>query len=344
MPNHDIRPRSSLRCGRCQELLGPEDQFCSVCGAARESTASQDSPRRGLRLFVGSALVLAVVFAAVIWIYLSAPERQTERVVGRVSLGSSVALAIASGTPPTIYLATADRLLTSRDGGSTWTTTPLAAPARALAASAGQPAVVYLAGARLWEVRGTSLEPLLGDPPPGEIHALAVDPGEPSRLYALVSGRVERSDDAGRRWTVLGTSAPTDATSLAATGGAGGPLLYLGTAEHGVFASGDGQGWSNASGFVNGALPTRVVASVAFDPRSGDRSVNPAGRASTGALYAGTDRGLFKSVDEGVSWGSLPFHRPIAALAVAPDGSHFVLAVTTDGSVYRSEDGGVSWR
>ena len=39
----------------------------------------------------------------------------------------------------------------------------------------------------------------------------------------------------------------------------------------------------------------------------------------------------------------MPFHHATVALAVATDGSHLMLALDSDGNVYRSQDGGNSW-
>ncbi|HUX88183.1 MAG TPA: hypothetical protein VMW65_14365, partial [Chloroflexota bacterium] len=114
-------------------------------------------------------------------------------------------------------------------------------------------------------------------------------------------------------------------------------------AGHGVFASADGRSWVNANGFVNGALPTQTIYAIAFDPHSGDRYVGPSGENLTGALYVGTDVGIFKSIDQGQSWSALPLNHPIAALAVSTSGPHLMLAVDPSGQVYRSEDGGSSW-
>ena len=79
------------------------------------------------------------------------------------------------------------------------------------------------------------------------------------------------------------------------------PTLYAATLDQGVLATSNGQDWVNANGSVNGALPTTQIAGITFDPLSGDRYVAPNGAAHSGALYAATDRGLFKSIDGGVS-------------------------------------------
>ncbi len=60
-------------------------------------------------------------------------------------------------------------------------------------------------------------------------------------------------------------------------------------------------------------------------------------------LYAGTDDGIFKTTDGGISWimtGSIA--AAIKVLQVGPDNPEIVYGGTEDG-IYKSEDGGVSW-
>lgn len=65
-------------------------------------------------------------------------------------------------------------------------------------------------------------------------------------------------------------------------------------------------------------------------------------------VYAGTGDGLFKSIDGSASWSRLPFPgENAAAVAVSPAQSGLLLAISVEdrqGMVYRSEDGGRTWR
>jgi photosystem II stability/assembly factor-like uncharacterized protein len=126
--------------------------------------------------------------------------------------------------------------------------------------------------------------------------------------------------------------------------GDGLPWLFLASATEGVLASPDaGASWTPASGVLNGALPSRRVTSLAFDADSGETAVTPDGRTLRGTLYAGTEQGLFKSLDRGQSWGRLPLAASVAAVGAAGGGSPLVVAVDRDGQVYRSRDRGVTW-
>jgi photosystem II stability/assembly factor-like uncharacterized protein len=68
-----------------------------------------------------------------------------------------------------------------------------------------------------------------------------------------------------------------------------------------------------------------------------DRGVLTFGRAN-GSIFAGTDRGLFRSRD-GRSWQA----RAVRAIAVAPNDANAVYAGTQPAALYRSADGGNSW-
>lgn len=65
-------------------------------------------------------------------------------------------------------------------------------------------------------------------------------------------------------------------------------------------------------------------------------------------VFAGTERGVLKSVDGGESWGSIPFPSPaslITALAISPDFKRdgFVIASTLEDGMFRSVDRGKNW-
>jgi photosystem II stability/assembly factor-like uncharacterized protein len=267
------------------------------------------------------------------------------------------------------FLASAGGLWTSADGGGAWQ--PLGAldsALRAVAVSAGRPSRAYAVGPGLvarsddggqsWVQQRAVLGELFPRPPPAagdapsvpaDLRALAVDPAVPERLWTVVEGLgLFRSDDGGQSWTPRAASVPPNATALLAVvdapRGEGLPWLFLASATEGVLASADeGASWAPASGVLNGALPSRRVASLAYDADSGETAVTPDGRTLRGTLYAGTEQGLFKSLDRGQSWGRLPLAASVAAVGAAAGDSPLVLAVDRDGQVYRSRDRGVTW-
>lgn len=333
---------SYRRCARCGAVIAEEDKFCAVCGGTAETLAPPGQRQRGLVLLAASAACLLLVFGVVAWIYFSAPERHQDHPVAHLANGEPYGLAILPGGTPVAFSITGGLLSLSSDGGTNWQRIALDGQVKAIGAGGDTGSSVLFAGTRLWRGNGQGVDQIATDLPVAQVRAIAVDPRDSRQAYAVVPGRgLFKSADAGNTWSLVSPNLPADATSLAISGDG---LLFLGTAANGVFLSGDGQGWSNANGFVNGALPTRAIAAVAFDPASGDRYVGPSGETLTGALYAGTDGGLYKSIDGGRSWSALPLHHPLAALAVDPTGRHLMLAVDVNGDVYRSTDGGNSWQ
>jgi len=61
-------------------------------------------------------------------------------------------------------------------------------------------------------------------------------------------------------------------------------------------------------------------------------------------MYAGTDKGIYMSGDEGQSWsvGGLPRYYTVNVLAVDPEFSGIIYA-GTNGGMYKSEDHGATW-
>jgi photosystem II stability/assembly factor-like uncharacterized protein len=332
------------RCASCGAAFGPEDRFCSTCGANREpAKKEQKAGRRGAWLILSVSVALLAVLGVVALIYFSAPERRSDTPVGHLTLRGRAVLAIDPGPPVTSFVGTGDGLFVSGDRGGSWQSVSPSSEVGAIGMAADPRLGIYLAGTSLWRFDiHKGLTPIQTTLPTADVVALAVDPTDARRFYAVVQGRgLLASGDAGGTWQQV-ANLPTGANSLALAPTAS-ARYFVGTAAHGVFASSDGRSWVNASGFVNGALPTANVSAVAFDPGSGDQYVSPSGQATSGALYAATDHGVYKSIDSGISWSSMPFHRDTVALAVATDGSHLMLALDADGNVYRSKDGGNSW-
>jgi photosystem II stability/assembly factor-like uncharacterized protein len=148
-------------------------------------------------------------------------------------------------------------------------------------------------------------------------------------FLAATSGGLLRSGDRGESWlrVVLGPAAQVSA--LASSAGA---RRLLAATALGVHESVDlGLSWSS----VSQALSVPSFQSLAFRP--GDERV----------VFATTPRGLLRSDDSGRTWTRLAGGLPtsdIAALALHPDGRTLYAAGYGALALYRSDDGGESWR
>jgi hypothetical protein len=246
--------------------------------------------------------------------------------------GEVVSIAAEPVPGGALYLATESALMVSRDGGVTWTAA-LAPPMRDAANA--------LQAIALGSSRGS-----------------ADTGGNSTYLYASVGGEgiyraANASDGSGRavlNWELTG-NLPGEVAGLVEGPGPLAPL-YAAIPGEGVLASGDeGQSWGSASGVLNGVLPTLAVRSIAYDPQSGDRTTTADGMQLSGALYAATDLGLYKSIDGGSSWSELPLRLPLAAVAsrsgpgtpAGTDAQPLMLAVDSRARIWRSTDRGASW-
>ncbi|HEV2122452.1 MAG TPA: hypothetical protein VGW38_06730 [Chloroflexota bacterium] len=219
----------------------------------------------------------------------------------------------------------------SRDGGVTWEDGELRnADAMQLSASPKAPETLYATGHDVFQVSrdgGQTWRPVTHDLPGTDIHGFAQNPEDPQRLFAFVTGEgVFTSADGGTSWDLLPAQPPGGGMHVVL--GAGGNSLYAATGT-GLMVSRDaGQSWE--------ALPSQP----------GGQIISLAVRASDPqTLYAGTPSGLAKSMNGGESWTSLgPEGVPILAIAVTPGDPNRIFLLSDEGAVYRSVDGGATWR
>ena len=320
-----------------------------VAGALTRPSATLSQGERGLsggsrRLALGAAVVAVAFLAGVgaLW-YGGTAGRAAQRPIATVRAPDYHVLAFDPVSPGRVFLGTHAGLFVSSDRGQAWRPIPTAEGD--VMAVVALPDGLLAAGHDVFlrSPDGASWQPFRTTLPGTDVHALAGSPAVPNRLYAAVVGQgMFRSDDAGRTWAQSGRIPPS-ITALAVVPDREGDLLYAATAQEGVLASRDGgRGWANASGFVNGALPTRQVTAIVYDGRSGDVAQSQAG-AFNGALFVATDRGVFRSTDGGSAWARLGLDADVAALAIAPDDPRTLVAVDAGGRIYRSADRGVSW-
>ncbi len=246
----------------------------------------------------------------------------------------------------------------------------------AAAGSAARPNEYYFGatGGGLWKTTdgGTSWEPVTdGQLRASSVGAVAVAPSNPNVVYVgmgetelrgnvMQGDGVYRSTDAGHTWTHRGL-ASTQAISRVRVDPADPDLVYVAAlghpyAEHearGVYRSRDG-GATWARVLYRG--PSVGAVDLVIDPS--DRRVLYATlwevyRRPWQLWSGGAGSGLFKSVDGGDSWTELTHNPGMPAgplgkmtVAVSPADPRRVWAnvEATDGGLYRSDDGGGTWR
>jgi photosystem II stability/assembly factor-like uncharacterized protein len=128
----------------------------------------------------------------------------------------------------------------------------------------------------------------------GAIRALAMAPSDPNRVYAATNdGNVLRSDDGGATFITLLTGNPGwPRTTRELTVDPVSPdTVYLAVASFGVDqvrrSTDAGATWTA----LDGNLPDEPVNVVAVDSR-----------ISPPVLFAGSDTGVWRSIDDGVTW------------------------------------------
>ncbi|HET6314137.1 MAG TPA: hypothetical protein VFH60_09895 [Chloroflexia bacterium] len=174
--------------------------------------------------------------------------------------------------------------------------------------------------------------------------SLAPEPSDPNTMYALNSAGISRTGDKGSTWTVCSPGASMLRLVAPVRGQQGKSLLYSTTAT-GVRVSDDGcRTWRDVpqQGITPSAAHVRWLAAY-----PNNMSV----------LYAGMDGlgGLFRSTDSGATWQpaskGLPPNSWVTALTADPARASTIFAglqyTTRDhpgAYLYRSTDGGLSWR
>ncbi|MEF3254812.1 MAG: hypothetical protein K6348_04520, partial [Deferribacterales bacterium] len=153
------------------------------------------------------------------------------------------------------------------------------------------------------------------------IHFLAVDPKNPSILYAATSMGILKSTDGGDSW---GKERYMDENTYSiAINPENSNTIYAGT-ENGVLKSDDGgKTWESIG------LSEEKVLSLIIDSKN------------TSVLYAGTSTGIFKSTDGGKSWNLKKVTNENVYVITLRDSN--TIYAGTDNGVLKSDDGGKTW-
>jgi len=201
----------------------------------------------------------------------------------------------------------------------------------------------------------------------GRTVAITGIPGEPNVFYmAPNNGGVWKSTDAGQTWTPIFDDQPTGSIGALAVAPSNPDILYVGSGEglrrpdlsvgDGIYKSIDGgRSWQHL-----GLRDAQQIGSILVDPKDPNRVF----AAALGHPYGpNTERGIFRSLDGGVTWEKVLFKDDNTGgidLAFDPRSSQTIYAVmwasrrppwTTGGAyetagsgLYKSTDGGTTWR
>ncbi|MGZ3679739.1 MAG: WD40/YVTN/BNR-like repeat-containing protein [Ktedonobacterales bacterium] len=183
-------------------------------------------------------------------------------------------------------------------------------------------------GGAHWQARGT------GFPANDTMSALVAGSDQQTLIAGSQEHGVYVSHDGGATWQSSSTGMPGKANIYTLFSDQTSQAIYAAVDGVGVFASTDaGRSWTERSA----GLPAHVFALAAL-PNYG---VNPYGTT----LYAGTERGLYASVDDGAHWvltGSALATSRVLSLTLEPT-TPGALYAGTDAVVLRSSDGGRNW-
>ena len=246
----------------------------------------------------------------------------------------------------------------------------------AVAGVPGDPSVYYAGAASggIWKSSdgGNRWTPIFDKQPVAAVGALAVSASDPSTVWAgtgegwvirdndVMGNGVYRSTDAGKTWTNMGLPesgrvgriiihpSNPDTVFVCALGRVTGPQQ-----ERGVFRTTDGgQHWSRVL-FAGEGVGCSGLSMDPHNPRVLFAGMWQVEMHTWGAYSGGPGSGIYVSRDGGTSWTRIEKHglpnAPLGKIdvAVAPTNSNrvFALIQTKDqGSVWRSDNGGESWK
>lgn len=177
---------------------------------------------------------------------------------------------------------------------------------------------------------GDNWSPISGDLTNGSnaIRSLAIHPLNPNHvMVATTDGDISRSLDGGATFADLLTGIPgwVRVTREIVPSPVAGSTWYLAVSQFGTnqirMTANNGTSWTS----LDGDLPDVPVNTIGFDPRP-----------TPMVLYAGTDRGLYRSVNNGINWVRLNGIPNVPVIDIRYRATFGELIIATQGrGVYR---------
>jgi photosystem II stability/assembly factor-like uncharacterized protein len=254
-------------------------------------------------------------------------------------------LALHPKSPETLYAEHWGKLYKSTNSGGTWKDISWARlKSIDLAIDPQDPNTIYAGSNPFFKSTdgGAQWSELIIDPAANpEVQAIAISPQNPSILYVGTSKNgVYKSVDGGAKWTAAADRGlPVNIVNLVIDPQNPANLI-AGISFKGLFRSTDsGENWS----VVNG-IGDYMISDIAIAPQS------------PSVVFAGTNHGVFKSLDGGISWipsGNEPEQYSAlfkavqrcntTKLAIDPQNPSTVYVGTYGCGVFRSTDAGRRW-
>ncbi len=259
------------------------------------------------------------------------------------------AVAFDPASPGTIYALHSGGVLKSVDGGATWTLKNSGLPAEfdrlwKLAVDPRTPGTLYIARHSLPEEEATVFRSTDGaatwSPTAEGLHGhqlfeLAVHPAT-SILYAATMDGVFQSSNGGQTWTAPAAGTPVRPARALAVPSGPAEVVYAGVEVEGVFKSTDrGVSWRTVNRGLHGLeMDSLLIA-----------------RTNPSILYAGVSGwGSLRSQNGGATWTRVGAASMNGAqvdpwvIAIDPSDARTVYAISAGNVIWKSTNGGVSWR
>ncbi len=291
------------------------------------------------RLLLAGMVAFVILAAAVGAILLSMnPGGQQTATSERPYVGGDLhSLAVDPTDPDKVMVGGHDGGAISSDGGKTWQQASglEGADPMGWVISPDDPQKMYVGGHPGFyrsEDGGESFSQDNSGLPGTDVHGLGMDPQNPETLYAYIVGAgLYRSPDAGENWEPVSSEASIMGPILIDPRDS--DTLYVSSMKGGFRKSTDGgESWETVSPFPGGGM----VMSISQSWEKPD------------TFYAANGQQVFKSTDSGESWRPVGRELPgVSAAAVAPSDPRILYAGVLEGdtaTVYRSNDGGETWR